>query len=541
MKNQKLFVGVIVGIVLVFGFLSFSSSAQAAGTQANIFDLANIEAERGFYPYGESYDKGVAVAVGDVTGDGIEEIVTSSGNGAPTHIRVFDTGGNALSWNVFPFVEQYRGGGSVAIGDTDGDGINEIIVSPVGSNSGPLVRVYQYGEDEPEQSFYVFNEGFRGGIQIAAGDTNKNGKAEIIAATASQRGNVAVYSGTGTFIGLSYFPFGPEFTAGLDVAAGDVTGNGKADIIIGSQGMTTSRVKVYRADASQEILGDFLAYGESFVGGVNVAVADVDSNGRSDIVTGVASNGKPHVLAFTVAGEPVNYLNFFPLPETETGGVNIGGDGSWFVTAPAKHSLGSDICKYKSCVALTFDDGGSSNGSFESILDTLAAHEVKATFFLIGRWMDGNRAMVERVYDEGHRLGNHTWNHSISTRIPGSQLASELQQADDLVKIITGYPTKPHFRYPGGAHNGSTDAVVRGEGYYYWQWTSDPRDAMGNHDPASIRQIALSGLHDGSVILFHTGNYATAQALDGIITSIKAQGYELVTLDQMEWSAANQW
>jgi len=527
----------MVAVFLCFGI----ADAKAAGTQAQIVDLENIEAGSDFYPYTENYDKGVAVAVGDVTGDGISEIVTSSGNGAPTHIRVFDMSGNALSWNVFPFVEAYRGGGSVAIGDTDGDGINEIIVSPAGSHSGPLVRVYQYGADEPEQSFYLFNEGFRGGIQVAAGDINKNGRAEIVAATASQRGNVAVYTGTGAFTGLSYFPFGPEFTAGLDVAAGDVTGNDKADIIIGSQGLTTSRVKVYKADASKQILGDFLAYGESFIGGVNVAVVDADGNGRLDIVTGVGSNGKPHVLAYTVGGQIVNSLNFFPLPETEIGGVNIGAAGEYLVAAPAKKSSGSDICKYKPCVALTFDDGGSSNGSFEGILDTLAAHNVKATFFLIGRWMDGNRAMVQRVYDEGHRLGNQTWNHSISTRIPGYQLASELQKSDELVQFITGHPTKPHFRYPGGAHNAATDAVVRGEGYQYWQWTSDPRDAMGNHDPVSIRQIALSGLHDGSVILFHTGNYATSVALDGIISSIKAQGYELVTLDQMEWSAANQW
>ncbi|MFC1721304.1 polysaccharide deacetylase family protein [Patescibacteria group bacterium] len=535
-------IGLLLVILLFVGvFLVTAQVSAATATQGKIIDLTDIESETGFYPYGENYNLGAAVAVGDVTGDGLDNIVTSSGEGAKTHIRVFDISGNAQSWNIFPFVDAYRGGGSVAIGDTDGDGTNEIIVSPAGSNSGPLVRVYEYGKDLPEQSFYVFNEGFRGGINVAAGDTNKDGKAEIIAATASQRGNVAVYSGTGTFMGLSYFPFGPSFTEGVSIAAGDVTGNGKADIIIGSQGQTTSRVKVYKADASQQILGDFLAYDEKQLGGVNVAVADADGNGSQDIVTGVASNGKPHVRAFTVNGTPVNYLNFFPLEDTETAGINLGASDTWLVVVPAKEEKPMNICDSKPCVALTFDDGGSRAGSFVSILGTLAKHDVKASFFLIGRWMDGNRSMVKRVADEGHVLGNHTWNHSIATRIPGSQLASELTKADNLVDLITGSPTKPNFRYPGGAHNASTDAIVTGEGYEYWQWTADPRDAMGNNNPASIKQIALTGLHDGSVLLFHTGNSATAQALDGIITSIQAQGYELVTVDQLTWRAADQW
>lgn len=79
------------------------------------------------------------------------------------------------------------------------------------------------------------------------------------------------------------------------------------------------------------------------------------------------------------------------------------------------------------------------------------------------------------------------------------------------------------------------------EGYHYWQWTADTRDAMGNHDPTSIKNIALTGLRPGSVILFHTSNVATGVAMDEIISAIKARGYEIVTLDQMEWSKGNQW
>jgi peptidoglycan/xylan/chitin deacetylase (PgdA/CDA1 family) len=519
---------------LVFNF------AQA-GTEAKVFSTTNLQSRADFFPYAENYERGVAVAIGDVTGDGQDEIVTSSGNGAKTHVRVFDKSGRPKSWSVFPFVDQYRGGGSIAVGDTDGDGKAEIIVSPAGSNSGPLVRIYEYGRDLPKQSFYVFNQGFRGGINVAVGDINKDGRAEIIAATASQRGNVAVYTGTGQFTGLSFFPFGTDFREGLAVAAGDVTGNGKADIIMGSRGLTTSRVKVYKADASQKIYGDWLAYGDSFLGGVSLAVADINHDGVAEILTGVGSNGKSHVRAFHSDGSAVGYFNFFPLGENDTGGLSLAANAEIVVAAPMLLKQQSDICKYKKCVALTFDDGGSSHGSFEKILDTLARHDVKATFFLIGRWMDGNRSMVKRVFDEGHRLGNHTWNHSIATRIPAGQLVSELEQADSLVRLITGTPSKPHFRYPGGGHNAATDKVVRDAGYYYWQWTADPRDAMGNHDFASIRHLALTGLRDGSVILFHTGNAATAQSLDGIISTIKSQGYEIVTLDQLEWRAEKQW
>jgi len=536
---KKLFLGLAVAVIAIGLGLGFSAQA-AEPTSLEAYTFSPLTEQATFNPYGESYDKGVAAAIGDVTGDSRPEFVTISGQGTRTFVRVFDEFGNPLAWSVQPFHEAYQDGGSVAVGDVDGDGVNEIVATPSGEG-GPIVRVFEYGNDKPEQSFFVFVEQFRGGVNVACGDTNNNGQDEIIVATASDRGQVAIYTGEGAFTGLAYFPFGPTFRDGLSVAAGDVTGNGKTDIVTGSQGATTSRVKVYKADASKKILGDFLAFGESFQGGVNVATADTNADSIDEIITSVASSGAPHVVDYSVAGTKIGQVNFFPFDESATTGVDIAAGSGWLLTSLATREMDTDFCKDHKCVALTFDDGGSANGSFDRILNTLGEHDVKGTFFLIGRWMNGNRGWVRRVYDEGHRLGNHTWNHSICTKIPNGQITSELQQSDDLVKMITGEPTKPHFRYPGGGHDGRTDAVVQDAGYYYWQWTSDPRDAMGNNDPGSIKNIALSGLHDGSVILFHTGSYASSVALDGIITEIKRQGYEIVTLDYIDWQAGNQW
>ncbi len=530
----------VFSLLLLLSLVLPPGALAADATEAKIFGLDSFEEQKTFFPFGDNFSGGVSLAVGDVTGDSDDEIIAASGPGAKTQVRVFDKFGNPLAWNVFPFHPEYKGGASLAIGDTDGDGKGEIIVAPSG-HGGPQVIIYDYGESKVKNNFFALHKNFRGGLNLAAGDINKDGKAEIFVATASERGNVAVYNDKGEFAGLSLFPFGTDFREGLSVAAGDVTGNGKADIIVGSLGQTTTRVKIYKADASQKILGDWLAFDENIKTGVNLAFKTNKDNSAGEILVTPASNSAPQVLGYNVDGQKIGGANFYAFDKDSRTGLKISAGNDLLTAVPAKNKISTEYCKTHKCVALTFDDGGSSGGSYEKILNTLSAHDVKATFFLIGRWMNGNRSMVERTHNEGHRLGNHTWNHSIATRIPGTQLSSELTQADELAKLVTGESLQPHFRYPAGSHNIYTDSVVRNSGYNYWQWTADTRDAMGNHSPASIHNLALSGLHPGSVILFHTGNRATADSLDSIIRDIKAQGYELVTLDYLEWSASNQW
>ena len=521
--------------------LAFIPAVRAANTPGKIFDLTNIKAGRDFSPYGTSYNKGINGAIGDVNGDGRDEIVTITGAATSGHLRVFDLNGNPLSWNVFPFEKAYTGGGKIAVGDTDADGQKEIIVVPAGARL-PEVFIFKYGKNAPVKKYQVFQPGFRGGLSVTSGDIDYDGKDEVIVATASRGGNVAVYGGDGKFWGLSIFPFGQAYKGGLSVAYGAFR-EGQPGLAVGTLAGANGRVKVISAEKNFKVWGDFYPFGRSFKSGTNVAAADVNKDTISEVVTAVASGGAPHVLAYSTTGKIQNAVNFFPFDKSESGGVNLAATNEKLAVWPAKVVAATDysFCRTHRCVALTFDDGGSRGGSLENILAALDKHNVKATFFLIGRWMDGNRNTVADISRRGHRLGNHTWNHSICTRIPAEQIRSELQKADSLVSLITGKPTKPHFRYPGGGHNASTDAVVMGEGYHYWQWTADTRDAMGNHDPASIKNIALSGLRPGSVILFHTGNPATGAAMDGIISAIKAQGYEIVTLDQMEWQKGSQW
>lgn len=537
----------IAGAVILGLGLALAGSVQAASTPAKIFDLLSLKSAKDFSPYGANYAKGISGAIGDVNGDGADEIVTISGTATSGHLRVFDLTGKPLSWNVFPFEKAYTGGGKVAVGDTDGDGIKEIIVVPAGARV-PEVFVFKYGQSTPIKKFTAFQSTFRGGLNVASGDVDYDGKDEVIVATASQGGNVAVYGGDGKFWGLSIFPFGSDYKGGLSVAYGAFRESllaqaSQPGLAVGALSGANGRVKVISAEKNFKVWGDFYPFGRDFKSGTNVAAADVNKDTISEVITAVASNGAPQVVAYSSTGKIQNAVNFFPFDKSETGGVNLAATNKKLVVWPAKIVQATDytFCRTHACVALTFDDGGSHGGSLENILGALDKYDVKGTFFLIGRWMDSNRDTVADISRRGHVLGNHTWNHSICTRIPAEQIRSELLKADTLVEMITGTPSKPQFRYPGGGHNASTDAVVMGEGYHYWQWTADTRDAMGNHDPASIRHIALSGLHAGSVILFHTGNAATGAAMDSIISSIKSQGYEIVTLDQMEWARGNQW
>lgn len=521
--------------------LAFVPAVRAAHTSGKIFDLTSVKAGRDFSPYGTSFSKGINGAIGDVNGDGRDEIVTITGAATSGHLRVFDLDGKPLPWNVFPFEKAYTGGGKVAIGDTDGDGKKEIIVVPAGARL-PEVFVFKYGKNAPIKKYTVFQSTFRGGLTVTCGDIDYDGKDEVIVATASRGGNVAVYGGDGKFWGLSIFPFGQAYKGGLSVAYGTFREN-QPSLAVGTLAGANGRVKVISPDKNFKVWGDFYPFGPNFKSGTNVVAADVDGDAISEVISAVASNGTPHVLAYNTVGKIKNQINFFAFDQSERGGVNLAATNKKLTVWPAKIATTIDnfFCRTHRCVALTFDDGGSRGGSLENILAALDKHNVKATFFLIGRWMDANRGTVVDISRRGHRLGNHTWNHSICTRIPAEQIRSELRKADSLVSLITGRPSQPHFRYPGGIHNINTDKVVMNEGYHYWQWTADTRDAMGNHDPTSIKNIALTGLRPGSVILFHTSNVATGVAMDEIISAIKARGYEIVTLDQMEWSKGNQW
>ena len=183
-------------------------------------------------------------------------------------------------------------------------------------------------------------------------------------------------------------------------------------------------------------------------------------------------------------------------------------------------------------VALTFDAAWG-NEDTGKLLDILAAHNVKATFFMTGGWVDNYPEDVKRIAAAGHDLGNHSENHKNMSKLSAAQQKKEIMSVHDKVKTLTGIDMNL-FRPPYGDYNTLLIQTAKSCGYLPIQWDVDSLD-WKNYGVDSIIQTITENPHlgNGSIILMHNGAKYTAQALDAIITKLQQAGYELVPLSQL--------
>lgn len=190
----------------------------------------------------------------------------------------------------------------------------------------------------------------------------------------------------------------------------------------------------------------------------------------------------------------------------------------------------------KNQVALTFDDGPDIRFT-PQVLDVLAKHDVKATFFLIGARAKAHRDITKRIHDEGHAIGNHTYWHPNLPKESLERLRWELTETEQVIEDIIGF--KPRlFRSPYGALNedilkvlGEMDHTVIGWDVDSVDWKLPGADIVADN--------VLSNVGFGSIILMHDGGdwsmdlSGTVQGLDRIISKLKEDGTKFVTLPEL--------
>lgn len=236
-----------------------------------IFDKYTQNEKLSFLAYHPSFKGGVRVSVGDINGDGYQEIVTAAGPGGGVHVRVFDMKGNVIHSALSPFPKEYRTGADVAVGDVTGDGVDEIIVSNGPGESAQIKILNGKGEIQPT-TILAFPEAFKGGSHIAVADIDEDGVGEIIAGAGPGGGpQIRVFEGTGEARGIQFFPFHPTFRGGIDVAAIDFDNDGKDEILTSQFSKGQAWTKVYRYNNAHTIHAEFIAYNKSFEGGANVS------------------------------------------------------------------------------------------------------------------------------------------------------------------------------------------------------------------------------------------------------------------------------
>jgi len=199
----------------------------AGATEVSIFnDSGSLRTS--FTPYGPEFRHGINIAIGDLEGDGKLEIITGPGTGGEPRIGIFDTNGNQLGRKFYAYDYRFRGGVSVAMGDLYGTGRDMIIVG-AGPGGGPHVRVFdKWGRVWAQ--FFSYAWGFRGGTEVAAGDLDGDGRDEIITGAGSGGGpHVRVFNGWGRPIG-GFFAGNPNARNGIHVAVTDVNGDGIDEI-----------------------------------------------------------------------------------------------------------------------------------------------------------------------------------------------------------------------------------------------------------------------------------------------------------------------
>jgi peptidoglycan-N-acetylglucosamine deacetylase len=191
----------------------------------------------------------------------------------------------------------------------------------------------------------------------------------------------------------------------------------------------------------------------------------------------------------------------------------------------AAAAVAPDCLKVK-CVALTFDDGPGAATS--RLLDILAEKEVRATFFVLGKQVKAHPDLVQRAVAEGHQIGDHTWDHKVLTSLPQARVLSQVNRTADAIEEAAG--VRPDvMRPPSGRINGEVAQLV---GLPAILWSVDTRDWQ-HRDTEKTVDAAREQATAGGVILMHDIYASTVDAVPRIIDGLRADGYALVTVQEL--------
>ncbi|MEB3319418.1 MAG: alkaline phosphatase D family protein, partial [Cyanobium sp.] len=212
----------------------------------------------------------------------------AAGAGGSSQVKLFDAQGTVQ--RQFTAFDRFNGSASVAYGYLNADGIKDVVVA-AGPGGGPHVKVFDGASGDEIASFYAYDPSFRGGVNVAVGDLNKDGKAELITAAGPGGGpHVRAFAMDVSGNRLlprelaSFYAYAPSFRGGVSVAAGDIDGDGADDIITGAGRGGGPHVRAFAMDASggrllEREVASLYAYDPSFLGGVSVAAGNIDGRG----------------------------------------------------------------------------------------------------------------------------------------------------------------------------------------------------------------------------------------------------------------------
>jgi hypothetical protein len=259
-----------------------------------------------------------------------------SGYGQTAQVNVYDAATNAVVGILTPFGMGFSGGARVAVGDVNGDGIEDVIVG-AGLGTSPMVKIYDGATLKEARSFLAYGAAFDGGVFVAVGDIDRDGRADVFTGAGAGGGpHVQVFTSADLFADtralspngrLSFFAYAPAFSGGVSVATADLDGDGVDDVVTGAGAGGGPHVGVF-SGKDHAALASFFAYDQAMRTGILVTAGNIDDDEAIEIVTSPMKNGSAHLRVFE-DGETV--ADLFPFGGALTGAAvaarDVDGDG----------------------------------------------------------------------------------------------------------------------------------------------------------------------------------------------------------------------
>lgn len=189
----------------------------------------------------------------------------------------------------------------------------------------------------------------------------------------------------------------------------------------------------------------------------------------------------------------------------------------------------------KKVIYLTFD-AGYENGYTPAILDALKKHNVKATFFLVGNYINTSPDLVKRMVGEGHIVANHTYNHPNMSKISTKEaFRKEIEDLESAFGDVTGEELAKYYRPPQGKYSENNLKMAQELGYKTFFWSLAYVDRYNDKQPTKDEAFKklLGRIHSGAIVLLHSTSKTNSKILDELLTKWEEMGYIFGTLDDI--------